>query len=58
MDAELYYYKIITQYLLPFVVLKYNLDCYPHQNNDKKHTARIYQKLTDLAKIWVKNIIL
>ena len=43
MDAELYY-KIIAQYLLPFVVEKYNLDCYLRQDNDKKHTARINQE--------------
>ena len=63
MDTKLYY-KIISQYVLPFVVLSrqswtililYNLEFYLHQDNDKKHTARINQKLlTDLAIIWVK----
>ena len=44
MVAELDY-KIIAQYLLPFNVLKFILDFYLHQYNDKKHTARINQKL-------------
>ena len=34
LDAELYY-KIIAQYMLPFVVEKYNLDCNLHQDNEK-----------------------
>ena len=45
-------YAIIVLYLSPFVVEKYNFDCYLHQDNDKKHPARIDQKLyTDLGII-------
>ena len=44
LDAPLYY-KIISQILLPFMVEKYDLDCYLHQDNDRKHTARLNQKL-------------
>ena len=48
-------FKIISQILLPFMVEKYDLDCYLHQDNDRKHTARLNQKLLeDLGIIWVK----
>ena len=40
------------------MVEKYNLDCYFHQDNDKKHSAGLYQKLLkDLGIIWVINYI-
>ena len=40
------------------MVEKYNLDCYFHQDNHKKHSAGLNQKLLkDLGIIWVINYI-
>ena len=53
LDSDLYL-KIISQTLLPFMVEKYNLDCYLHQDNDRKHTSGQNQRLLkNLGIIWV-----
>ena len=37
------------------MVEKYDLDCYLHQDNDRKQNDRLNQKLLeDLGLIWVK----
>jgi hypothetical protein len=40
MNSELYK-DILYQYLVPFAAHHYDFNCYVHQDNDKKHTAKM-----------------
>ena len=54
MYATTYEY-IIENYLSPFVVSKYNNNCFLIQDNDSKHSAYICQDSLEANEIeWVK----
>ena len=43
---------------VPFMVEKYKLDCYLHQDNDRKHiSGRNQRLLKNLGIIWVINFL-